>query len=316
MRMSGWIKVEKELETDPRTQRMAKAIAKLFMFMPAGAAEDPCNAIALPGVTLVCGALSRLWIFADSHIRADNTLDMSAAEIDEWLGIPGFCALIPPDWLIPVDDKSVELPGFLEHNGVEAKKRALTQKRVENHRIRTAVTECNALALPDQTRPDQTKTIEEGADVPRETALRASRSRATRLPDDFSLTAERAAYAVQQKVDPQRTFENFRDYWTAASGAKARKCDWDATWRMWCRREQSAPPTGGNVNRFQQPSRNNDAAWDEAKARAKAIGFRQPYPQESASVYATEVKQAENSKPVVPLAERRGLAGLKRIGAT
>lgn len=158
--MSGWIKVEKELETDPRTLRMAKAIAKRWKIVPiteSNGVEMQCNAVALPAVTVVCGALTRLWMFADSHIRSDNTLDMSAAEIDEWLGIPGFCDLLPTDWLVPLDDKSVELPGFLAHNGVEAKKKALGSKRVENHRIRTAAADCNADALPDQTRLDQTR---------------------------------------------------------------------------------------------------------------------------------------------------------------
>lgn len=66
---------------------------------------------------------------------------------------------------------------------------------------------------------------------------RATRSPANRLPIDFNLTEDRKAYATAQGIDPARTFENFRDYWTAASGAKARKHDWDATWRMWCRNQ-------------------------------------------------------------------------------
>ncbi len=139
----------------------------------------------------------------------------------------------------------------------------------------------------------------------------ASRSAACRLPDDFGLNEQRAAYATAHGLDPQRTIEGFRDYWSAASGSKARKCDWDATWRMWCRREQSTSPSP--AQRLPQAPRHN-AAWSEAKARAKAIGFREPYPTESASVYATEVKMAENAKPMAPIAERLGLAGIKRTG--
>lgn len=164
--MSGWIKVEKDLETDPRVLRMARALGKRFQFYSVAAVADPCNACALPSVTLVCGGLTRLWIFADSHIREDDTLDMDTAEIDELLGIPGFCSLTPPDWLRAIDDHTVELPGFQEHNGVEAKRRALTQKRVERHRgaaKRESVTPGNADALPDQTRPDQDQTIGENA---------------------------------------------------------------------------------------------------------------------------------------------------------
>jgi hypothetical protein len=78
---------------------------------------------------------------------------------------------------------------------------------------------------------------------------------------------------------------------------------WLAPWTI--------PPKNG-----EKPAPNHDAEWAEAKSRAKAIEFRDPYPSESASVYATMVKLAENTKPAVPIAERIGLAGIKRIGAT
>jgi hypothetical protein len=160
--MSGWIKFEKDLASDPRVLRMAKELGRCWFFAPADTCVDGVinarNAEALPGVTLVCGALARLWIYADSHAREDDTLDLGPLEIDELLGIPGFCAMMPPDWLVQVGENTVELPGFQAHNGVEAKKRALTQKRVERHREtkkHESVTPRNASSLPDQ---DQTKT--------------------------------------------------------------------------------------------------------------------------------------------------------------
>lgn len=68
----------------------------------------------------------------------------------------------------------------------------------------------------------------------------APKAKASRLPNDFTLTVERAAYASAQGIaSPGATFADFVDYWKSASGAKARKCDWDATWRMWCRRQNS-----------------------------------------------------------------------------
>ena len=66
---------------------------------------------------------------------------------------------------------------------------------------------------------------------------RSPRQTATRIPDDFDLTPERRQVAEAERLDPGRTFAKFRDYWLAASGANARKHDWDATWRNWCRRE-------------------------------------------------------------------------------
>ena len=61
---------------------------------------------------------------------------------------------------------------------------------------------------------------------------------------------------------------------------------------------------------------NDEAPWAEAKNRAKAINFRDPHPTESVGAYMTAVKMEQTRVPQVPLSERRGLAGIKRIGAT
>lgn len=145
--VSGWIKVEKDLETDIRVQRIVKRISVNAVTQE----RTPGNA----SVTVVIGALTRLWMFADSHARDDDTLDMTADELDEWLGVPGFAAALPEDWLAILPDGRLELPGFQEHNGVEAKSRALTQKRVERHRKKNVKRNGVTPALPDQTRPDQ-----------------------------------------------------------------------------------------------------------------------------------------------------------------
>lgn len=57
------------------------------------------------------------------------------------------------------------------------------------------------------------------------------------IPPDFELTAERRQVAVAERVpNPDREFQRFKDYWLAASGANARKRDWEGTWRNWCRK--------------------------------------------------------------------------------
>ena len=68
---------------------------------------------------------------------------------------------------------------------------------------------------------------------------------ATRIPEDFGITPEREAYAVKNlpNVDATALMEAFRDHWSAASGVKACKADWDATWRTWVR----------NANQFGYP---------------------------------------------------------------
>jgi hypothetical protein len=144
--MSGWIKWEKDLESDPRVLRMARELKRI------------CNALPFHPVTLACGGLLRMWSYADSHIREDDTLDLGRSELDEIIGIEGFCSLLPADWLVEINENTVELPNFQEHNGVEAKRRALTQKRVQRHRNAGSVTE--ELPDQDQTRLDQKKAAE------------------------------------------------------------------------------------------------------------------------------------------------------------
>lgn len=156
--MNGWIKLEKALETDPRVLRAARSLARRAA---AGDAAKSCNASALQYVTVVIGGLARLWMLADSHAGADDTVELSFEEIDEMLGVPGFCESLPSDWIISRDGKSSELPGFQQHNGSDARRRALTAQRVANHRSSTvkrdSVTPCNADALPDKTRQDKTR---------------------------------------------------------------------------------------------------------------------------------------------------------------
>ena len=80
--------------------------------------------------------------------------------------------------------------------------------------------------------------------------------------------------AERPEIDPQRTFQQFRDYWIAKAGKDASKLDWLATWRVWVRNQKIQ--TGGNGNgKF-----NIHAAGRESLARAlaeEAMGTRAPW---------------------------------------
>lgn len=69
--------------------------------------------------------------------------------------------------------------------------------------------------------------------------------RATRIPPNFEPTPEPEA---ESGIDRQRELANFRDYWTAKSGANATKLDWQATWRQWARKADRP-----GVSRFAKP---------------------------------------------------------------
>jgi uncharacterized protein YdaU (DUF1376 family) len=97
---------------------------------------------------------------------------------------------------------------------------------------RVEVVNLSRLQTPDSTTqtPDSNKESRE--------------TRASRLSDDWVLTDPRRLVAETEKLDPTRTFQKFTDYWRAASGANARKRDWDAAWRNWCRNEADRRPKG------------------------------------------------------------------------
>lgn len=149
--MPGWVKWEKDIETDPRFVRMVR---KLRNSTVTGALPERSV------VTLAMGALLRFWSYADTHLRADNTLDLGMADINDLVAVDGFAEALPEDWLIVIDEQHVELPAYQEHSGVEAKKKALTQKRVETHRkrMRNADVTPESSSIVNSALPDQTKT--------------------------------------------------------------------------------------------------------------------------------------------------------------
>lgn len=46
-------------------------------------------------------------------------------------------------------------------------------------------------------------------------------------------------------MNAQQVFEIFHDYWVGVAGAKGTKADWFATWKNWCRRENSNGANNG-----------------------------------------------------------------------
>jgi hypothetical protein len=241
--MGGWIKMEKDLLTDPRLLRIARWIEDDLQIEKTDTANKAwgCNAWPLPGVTVLLGALARIWMVADTHVGEDNVLALGIDEIDELVGLPGLCELLPIEWLQVIDSDHVKLPNFHAHNGTVAKETALTARRVtryRNKKQRKGVTGSNGQALPDRDLSqdlDHTKTSE---DI--EHAVRAKT--ASRLAEDFGMNPERRAVAQAEGIDADRELARFCDHWKAAGGATARKRDWDAAWRNWCRKAADMKP--------------------------------------------------------------------------
>ena len=80
----------------------------------------------------------------------------------------------------------------------------------------------------------------EGTPDPSSKVPKAVETKGARLPDDWCpAEATRATLRDEgASVDLLRSeFRKFVDYWRSQPGAKARKADWDATFRNWVRRE-------------------------------------------------------------------------------
>lgn len=131
---------------------------------------------------------------------------------------------------------------------------------------------------------------------------------ATHLPEDFSLTEDRRSVATTERVDPDREFANFRDHWSAASGARARKRNWDAAWRIWCRKgaDMLADRSAGRRPNGPAPT-DERRALERLKERRHAIGlsnFRDPHPSETAESYGkaqdAEFKRLDQQKNGAP----------------
>ena len=235
--MSGWIKKEKDLRDDPRVRRMAMRLAERFA-VRVTVERDGRHGEPLQGdsvwVTVVLGALDQIWMHGDSFVRDDDTLEATAAELDKLVGLPGFCSLMPPDWLTQDLGGTIKLVDFGLKNSPAAKAAAMAADRAATYRARKrardGVTVERDGGVTRQTRH---------TDIPEEDAR--ARAAPVRLPSSFDLTPQRRQFALDQQIDPVRTFKKFCMHGQHAEGPTATKRDWDDAWRRWCLRERPDP---------------------------------------------------------------------------
>lgn len=147
--MSGYIMLQHALLTKPEFRRLCTRVQTFCK----ARSWSQAQALAL-------GCLIKLWIVADDHIAEDDTLDMSAHEVDQLLGIDGISKILGPNWLEILDSEDkVRLPNWNAHNNHTTRKKAQDLARQHKHRAkkramqRAGVTECNGDALQGVTPP-------------------------------------------------------------------------------------------------------------------------------------------------------------------
>jgi uncharacterized protein YdaU (DUF1376 family) len=96
--------------------------------------------------------------------------------------------------------------------------------------------------------------------------------RGSRLALDFCFTKEWEDFCIQARpeLSPDKTFDQFKDYWIAQAGQKGVKLDWFATWRNWVRSTNAPKQNPYDVVRLTVPSKNEpDPALEKIKADDK-----------------------------------------------
>lgn len=187
---------------------------------------------------LTVGKLFRLWRWFDQHTTDGNAARVTSALLDRVVGVTGFVQAVADAGWLTVNGDGISLSNFDRHNGDTAKNRALTAKRVADHKANAKGNgEGNAEgngesvtgALPrgrGRGRDRSNASIPNGIDSAKP---RASK----KCPESFVVTDELKTWANTEcpGVDLMRETAKFRDH-----TFKVAYTDWPGTWRNWIRK--------------------------------------------------------------------------------
>jgi hypothetical protein len=90
-----------------------------------------------------------------------------------------------------------------------------------------------------------------------------ARSKGSRLEESWRPGPAGTAFAQGLGLDAAAVFDQFHDFWISATGQRATKRDWCATWRVWCRREAQDTRRSGNARRADTRAGSDVAALRE-----------------------------------------------------
>lgn len=215
---------------------------------------------------LTVGKLFRIWRWFDQQTTDGNACGVTTALLDRIVGVTGFCEAVHSVGWLCITETGISLPNFERHNGNTAKSRALTAKRVANHKANAkgnaqgnGETVSDALPREEKKREEipTTDVVGESAPKPRP---------ARKCPDSFFVNGPMREWAATNAplVDLEAATATFRDH-----TFKTAMTDWAGAWRNWMRREQQyttdrqRPGARPVVNRQEAIEQRNQAAVNE-----------------------------------------------------
>lgn len=226
--MAGdWIKMRVDLQTHPKVFRMASAL----------------NADKLR----IIGGLHSAWCLFDVHADNGVIVGYTRDVLDHMIGWPGFSdAMISVGWL-DENDESLSVPRFDAHNGKSAKRRATDsdRKRIGRLSAQHADTCPTENGTREEKRREEIKPLSSsddqeqlsGANDQVEPVPSKQKSpKGSRWKSDDPVPTEWLDDAIAKGMSlafAKLEAEKFVNYWTAATGSRAVKADWRATWRNW-----------------------------------------------------------------------------------
>ena len=112
--MEAWIKMRHGLKSHPTVRNIAARLKMKRLH--------------------VVGCCYAVWAWADQYSMSGEAMPITDAMIDEEAEQKGFAAAMRAFGWLDGNDGSLTFPRFHEHNGVTAKRRSETNRRVAAHR--------------------------------------------------------------------------------------------------------------------------------------------------------------------------------------
>lgn len=133
--MGGHIRMDKDLEDDPRVARLAEVV--LEDWVQRGLPQQLKDEFLSQARNAATGALYALWRYADTHLESG---DVTHASVTHLAGVTRTSVTVvthmPPQWLKIRADGKIELPGFTDKNSLVTKDLRREQNRQRQARFR------------------------------------------------------------------------------------------------------------------------------------------------------------------------------------